>query len=318
MPLVSIITPVLPRADDHLRAAYRSLADQVLPAGWEWEWLVHIDGGGIPGWLADLADPRVHVSADPHHHGAALARNLLVSRSAGSHLKVLDADDQLTPGALARDLEVVRDHPEVAWVTSRARDLLDDGTLVEFDDAPAPGVVATGDVYRAWIAHDFRSSIHPATLLAERRRRARARRVDGRADVRGHRAAPRAELPRAGLVPRRGRAHLPEVVEPADQPGPPPIGRAQPPAPRVHPAALRAAAPQLTAPRGRARMDGMRRYVWMKDDPVGMEQAELAIGDGLVATSVAFGSAPVPYRLDLELTTDAAWVTRRLALDRHR
>jgi hypothetical protein len=58
----------------------------------------------------------------------------------------------------------------------------------------------------------------------------------------------------------------------------------------------------------------MRRYVWMKDDPVGMEQAELAIGAGLVATSVAFGSAPVPYRLDLELRTDPEWVTRRLAL----
>jgi glycosyltransferase involved in cell wall biosynthesis len=169
MPLVSIITPVLPRADDHLRAAYRSLADQALPAGWEWEWLVHIDGGGIPDWLDELTDPRVHVAADAHHHGAALARNLLVSRSAGSHLKVLDADDQLTPGALARDLEVVCDHPDVAWVTSRARDLLDDGTLVEFDGAPAPGLVPTGALFRAWVDHDFRSSIHPATLLAERR-----------------------------------------------------------------------------------------------------------------------------------------------------
>ena len=58
----------------------------------------------------------------------------------------------------------------------------------------------------------------------------------------------------------------------------------------------------------------MRRYVWMKDDPVGMEQAELALGAGLVARSVAFGSTPVPYRLDLDLTTDPGWVTRRLAL----
>ena len=168
MPLVSIITPVLPRADDHLAAAHASLADQVLPAGWEWEWLVHIDGGDVPAWLVDLGDPRVHVSADPHHHGAALSRNLLVSRSAGSHLKVLDADDQLTPGALARDLEVVCDHPGVAWVTSRARDLLADGTLVEFEDAPAPGFVARGAVFQSWLDHDFRSAVHPATLLAAR------------------------------------------------------------------------------------------------------------------------------------------------------
>ena len=59
----------------------------------------------------------------------------------------------------------------------------------------------------------------------------------------------------------------------------------------------------------------MRRYVWLKDDPPGMEQAALAIGDdGLVATSVALGSEPVPYRLDLDLTTGRDWVTRRLAL----
>ena len=57
---------------------------------------------------------------------------------------------------------------------------------------------------------------------------------------------------------------------------------------------------------------GMGRYVWIKDDPPGMEQAELTIADGgLVAKSVALGSVPVPYRLDLELTTGADWVTRR-------
>jgi uncharacterized protein len=59
----------------------------------------------------------------------------------------------------------------------------------------------------------------------------------------------------------------------------------------------------------------VRRYVWVKDEPVGMEQAELSISvGGLVATSVALGSVPVPYRLDLDLTTGADWVTRRLAL----
>jgi uncharacterized protein len=59
----------------------------------------------------------------------------------------------------------------------------------------------------------------------------------------------------------------------------------------------------------------MRRYMWIKDDPAGMEQAELTISGGrLVATSVALGSVPVPYRLDMDLTTGADWVTRRLAL----
>ncbi len=60
---------------------------------------------------------------------------------------------------------------------------------------------------------------------------------------------------------------------------------------------------------------GVRRYLWLKDAPVGMEHAELTIGaGGLVARSVVLGTVPVPYRLDLDLTTGSDWVTRRLEL----
>ena len=53
-------------------------------------------------------------------------------------------------------------------MTSRARDLLADGTLLDFDDAPRPGLVEKGSVYRDWVEHDHRTSMHPATLFAER------------------------------------------------------------------------------------------------------------------------------------------------------
>jgi uncharacterized protein len=57
------------------------------------------------------------------------------------------------------------------------------------------------------------------------------------------------------------------------------------------------------------------RVLWMKDDPLGMEHAQVDIGaDGMVATSTALGTTPLPYRLDLELRVGADWVTRRLAL----
>ena len=53
----------------------------------------------------------------------------------------------------------------------------------------------------------------------------------------------------------------------------------------------------------------------MKDDPLGMEHAAVDIGDdGLVATSTAFGTCPIVYRLDLDLRVGADWVTCRLAL----
>jgi hypothetical protein len=57
------------------------------------------------------------------------------------------------------------------------------------------------------------------------------------------------------------------------------------------------------------------RYLWVKDDPVGMEHAAIGVGvGGMVATSTAFGTIPIAYRLDLELHVDADWITRRLAL----
>jgi uncharacterized protein len=55
--------------------------------------------------------------------------------------------------------------------------------------------------------------------------------------------------------------------------------------------------------------------VWAKDDPFGTELAELTIGDGaLTARSLAIGSDPEPYRLELELTTAERYVTARLVL----
>jgi len=62
-------------------------------------------------------------------------------------------------------------------------------------------------------------------------------------------------------------------------------------------------------------MTTSRLVLWMKDDPLGMEHAAVDIGDdGLVATSTAFGTCPIAYRLDLDLRVGADWVTRRLAL----
>jgi uncharacterized protein len=70
-----------------------------------------------------------------------------------------------------------------------------------------------------------------------------------------------------------------------------------------------------TAPGSAAKMRWMRGYVWVKDDPVGMEHAELTVGgDALAARSVALGSVPVPYRLDLDLTADADWLTQRVMM----
>ena len=63
-----------------------------------------------------------------------------------------------------------------------------------------------------------------------------------------------------------------------------------------------------------ARIGETRRAVaWVKDEPFGVEFAEIAIThERLAATGVAIGAAPLPYRLDYELETNAGFVTKRL------
>jgi hypothetical protein len=56
-----------------------------------------------------------------------------------------------------------------------------------------------------------------------------------------------------------------------------------------------------------------RSAAWRKDDPFGVEFAELALApQSLSAVGVAIGLEPVPYRLDYSLQTSAGYVTTRL------
>jgi glycosyltransferase involved in cell wall biosynthesis len=100
--------------------------------------------------------------------GPGVARTLALSRAEGEYVKVLDADDMLTPGALARDLAVLTRHRDVSWVTSRAVDLLPDGTTRVFGDDPPEGPIEPGTVYAYWKSHDFLSLVLAGTLFVRR------------------------------------------------------------------------------------------------------------------------------------------------------
>src|SRR5216684_2531259 len=84
---------------------------QDLPAGWEWQWLVQEDGqtGEVAAMLPD--DPRISAGSG-RPGGDSTARNMCLSRAAGELIKVLDADDQLTPGILDREISVLSERPE--------------------------------------------------------------------------------------------------------------------------------------------------------------------------------------------------------------
>jgi glycosyltransferase involved in cell wall biosynthesis len=162
MPVISLITPVHAPAAQYLAAAHQSLVAQDLPAGWSWEWVIQQDGDDYE--LDDVpVDERIRFSAG-RRGGPGVARTLALARVTGSLVKVLDADDQLAPGALARDIDVLTQNPAIGWTTSRVLDLLPTGETVGFDADPPAGRLERGSVHRHWLAHDWRAQVHPATL----------------------------------------------------------------------------------------------------------------------------------------------------------
>ncbi len=165
---ISVVTAAYRPVPEYLLTAYESLAAQGMPDGWAWQWVIQEDDqAGEVERILPPGDDRISV-AGGRHSGASIARTMCLARATGELVKVLDADDVLTPGALARDIAVLEGHPEVGWATSRVLDLLPDGSMTGFDDDPPPGVIEAGSLLDHWREHDYRPRVHPVTLCARR------------------------------------------------------------------------------------------------------------------------------------------------------
>ncbi len=167
MGVVSVITAVHAPAAHHLAAAYTSLCDQTLPEGWDWQWVIQEDGDTEIVAEAVPDDPRVSFEQG-RRGGAGVTRTLSLARADGEYIKVLDADDMLTPGTLARDIEVLERNADVGWTTCRVLDLLPNGSLVGFDLDPLDGPLERGAVLEHWRTHNYRAPVVPGTLCARR------------------------------------------------------------------------------------------------------------------------------------------------------
>ncbi|MER0446919.1 glycosyltransferase family 2 protein [Streptomyces sp. Edi4] len=164
---IIVVTAVHGPSAPFLPDAFASLCAQELPDGWDWRWLIQQDG------TSDDVAP--HVPADERvsfrqgrRGGPGVARTIALARADGEYVKILDADDQLAPGTLARDLAALEADPSIGWATSRALDLLPDGTTTGFPGDPEPGAIERGAVLDHWAAHDYRAQVHPATLFVRR------------------------------------------------------------------------------------------------------------------------------------------------------
>ncbi|MEU0440060.1 glycosyltransferase family A protein [Streptomyces sp. NPDC006186] len=164
---ITVVTAVHAPSARFLPEAHRSLTAQELPPGWEWRWVIREDG------TTDAVRPHVPdddriVFRQGRPGGPGVARTLALADADGEYVKILDADDQLTPGALARDLAALDTRPGLGWATSRALDLLPDGTTTGFPGEPAEGPLERGTVLAHFTAHDHRAPVHPATLFVRR------------------------------------------------------------------------------------------------------------------------------------------------------
>ncbi|MEV3967086.1 glycosyltransferase family 2 protein [Streptomyces sp. NPDC050698] len=150
-----------------LPEAYASLRAQRLPAGWEWHWVIQEDGESERVRPYVPADHRV-TFRQGRAGGPGVARTMALAHGDGAYVKVLDADDRLTPGALARDLAVLEGDPGLGWATSRVLDLLPDGSTVGFPGDPDQGPIERGAVLEHWRANGFLAQVHPASLFVRR------------------------------------------------------------------------------------------------------------------------------------------------------
>ncbi|MER6382206.1 glycosyltransferase family 2 protein [Streptomyces sp. NPDC001250] len=166
-PRVTVVTAVHGPSARFLPQAHASLCEQRLPGGWEWEWVIQQDGttDEVRPYVPD--DARVSFGQG-RPGGPGVARTIALARAGGTYVKVLDADDRLTPGALARDLAVLEADHGIGWTTSRALDLLPDGSTAGFPGDPDDGPLDRGSVLDHWKRNDFRAPVHPATLCVRR------------------------------------------------------------------------------------------------------------------------------------------------------
>ncbi|WP_367043896.1 glycosyltransferase family 2 protein [Streptomyces sp. Je 1-332] len=164
---IIVVTAVHAPSARFLVDAYKSLCEQELPPGWQWRWLIQEDG------TTDQVTP--HVPDDERvtfkqgrPGGPGVARTIALAGADGEYVKVLDADDQLAPGALARDLAALEADRSIGWATSRVLDLLPDGSTAGFPGDPEHGPIERRDVLNYWAGHGYRLPIHPATLFVRR------------------------------------------------------------------------------------------------------------------------------------------------------
>lgn len=122
-PLVSVVIPVY-NGERYVRAAIESVFAQTFP---DWE-LIVVDDGSTDGSVPIIRSYRDRFTfVEQANHGVCHARNTGVARARARYVAFLDADDVWHPSKLARQVEFLEAHADVALVHSDLTIIDDDG-----------------------------------------------------------------------------------------------------------------------------------------------------------------------------------------------
>jgi glycosyltransferase involved in cell wall biosynthesis len=133
-PAVSVLMPVY-NAEHYVAEAVRSVLDQSFT---DFEFLI-LDDGSTDGSLRILQeyaarDPRIRVIARPNT-GIVGALNDLLAEARGELIARMDADDICRPDRFARQVALLRDHPEIVAVGGAIQEIDERGRILT--DFPA-------------------------------------------------------------------------------------------------------------------------------------------------------------------------------------
>ncbi|SDM43013.1 Glycosyl transferase family 2 [Microbacterium azadirachtae] len=140
---------------DRLRESIAAILDQTER---RFELLIVDDGSAtdVRSIAAEFADERIRVVGYGENRGFVEALNFGLEHARGEYIARMDTDDVAEPGYLATVYGWLRDHPEFAVVSGRAREVSSDGADLLLG---RPGELTAKLVMRG------RTPIHPATIM---------------------------------------------------------------------------------------------------------------------------------------------------------
>ena len=126
MPKVSVIIPAY-NSMNFLPQAIESVLNQSYQ---DFEVIVVNDGSTdhIEEWITQIADSRVKYISQINQ-GPAVARNTGIKNSQGMYLAFLDADDIWHPTKIAKQVDIIENHPKVGLVYSWVGSIDEQGNI---------------------------------------------------------------------------------------------------------------------------------------------------------------------------------------------